>query len=152
VKETFVQSGFEDQRAMHVLLATTHSQRCRNEGHAFSCRILTVDESWIHSIEHQLRRHNAEWRTQASPRKKIARRSQVALKTMLAMFFGRNGLVLDHPLPIGTTVNGQYYCALLKDKVRSAVHSKQSKLLQHGVIVLQDTAAANRHLYVQNLV
>jgi len=34
-KETFVQSGFEDQRAIHFLLATTHPQRWRNEGSEF---------------------------------------------------------------------------------------------------------------------
>jgi hypothetical protein len=92
---------------MHVLLSTTHSELCGNEGHAFPCRVLTVEVSWTRSIDYQLRRQNAEWRAQASPGIKIARHCQDALKIMLAMFFGRIGLVLDRPLPIGTTVNGQ---------------------------------------------
>jgi len=41
------------------------------------------------------------------------------------LFFSCSGLVHDHPMPIGTTVNGQYYCALLQDKVRLALRHKQ---------------------------
>jgi hypothetical protein len=72
---------------MRVLLATTHLQRWRNEGIAFLDRILTVDESWMHSFDPQLKRQNAEWSAPTSPRKKIARRSQGALKVMHVMFF-----------------------------------------------------------------
>jgi len=42
---------------------------------------------------------------------------------MHAMFLDRNELELYHPLPFGTTVNGQYYCALLQDKVGSDARS-----------------------------
>jgi hypothetical protein len=57
-------------------------------------------------------------------RKKIAPCSQGTLKVMPVMFFSRNGLVLDHPVPVGTTVNGPYYCSLLQDKVRPALCRK----------------------------
>jgi hypothetical protein len=77
----------DNERAMCVLLATTHLQHWRNEGHAFLDRILMVDESWIHSFDTQLKRQNAEWRALMSPRKKIARHSQGALKVMRVMFF-----------------------------------------------------------------
>jgi hypothetical protein len=40
-----------DQRAMRVLLATTHLQHWRNEGNAFLHHILMVDESWTHSFD-----------------------------------------------------------------------------------------------------
>ena len=66
-----MQSGFDNKRAMHALL-TTHSQCWRNEGDSFPDRVLTIDESWIHSFDHQLKRQNVEWRFQVSPRKKIA--------------------------------------------------------------------------------
>jgi len=71
---------------------------------------------------------------------------------MHVMFFDRNGLEFYHTLPFGTTVNGQCYCTLLQEKASQAARSKQSNMLQHGVIVLQDNAAAHRHLDVQNLV
>jgi hypothetical protein len=71
---------------------------------------------------------------------------------MHVMFFSRNGLVLDHPVPISTMVNGPYYCSLLQDKVRLALCRKQPKLLKRGAILLQDNATPHRHRDVQNLV
>jgi hypothetical protein len=68
------------------------------------------------------------------------------------MFFSQNGLVLDHPVPVDTTVNGPYYCSLLQDKVRPALRRKQPELLERGVILLQDKATPHRHCDVQNLV
>jgi hypothetical protein len=79
----------------------------------------------MHLSDHQLKWQNAEMRTRASPKKKIGRRCQGAPKAMHAMFFDRNGLEVYHSLPFGTTVNGQYYCTLLQDKVRPTARSKQ---------------------------
>ena len=86
------------------------------------------------------------------PEKKTAWHTQLVLKIMLVTFFSQNGLVLDHAMPIGMTVNGQYYCALLQYKVRLALHHKQPELLEHGVILLQDNATPHRYCDVQNLV
>jgi hypothetical protein len=71
---------------------------------------------------------------------------------MHAIFFDRNEIELYHSLPFGRTVNGQYYCSLLQDKMKTSARSKQRNLLQHGVIILQDNVAAHRQLYLQNLV
>jgi len=87
-----------------------------------------------------------------SPRKNIAQRSEVALQGMHIMFFNQNGLVLDHPMPIGRTVIGQYYYTPLQDKMRPVIHHKQLELLEHGVIWLQDNVTLHRHCDVQNLV
>jgi histone-lysine N-methyltransferase SETMAR len=70
---------------------------------------------------------------------------------MYVMFFCRNGLVLDHSVPVGTRVNGPYYCSLLQDKVWLALRSKP-ELLKSGAILLQDNATPHRHRDVQNLV
>ena len=142
----------DDQQAIRVLFATTHLQCWRNEDGACLDHMLTVDKSLMHSFDPQLKQQNAEWCVQKSPGKKIAQRSQGALKFMLVMFSSRNGLMLDHTLPVIMTISGQYYCALLQNKVRLAVHCKQPELLERGVILLQDNATAYRHCDVQNLV
>ena len=74
------------------------------------------------------------------------------LKVMYVMFFSQNGLVLDHPMPVGMTVNGQYYCTLLEDTLRPALHHKQPELFEHGVILLQDNATPYHYYDGQNLV
>jgi histone-lysine N-methyltransferase SETMAR len=71
---------------------------------------------------------------------------------MHVMFFSRNGLVLDHTVPVGTKVNGRYYCSLLQHRVRKVLCCKQSEPLERGAILLQDNATPHRHHDVQNLV
>jgi hypothetical protein len=44
--------------------------------------------------------------TLQSLRKETAQQSQRALELKHIMLFGQNAFVLDHPMPIGTTVNG----------------------------------------------
>ena len=61
------------------------------------------------------------------------------------MFFSRNGLVHDHPMPVGTAVSGHYYCTHLQDKVRPGFCHKKPELLQ-------DIATPHCHCGVQNLV
>jgi Transposase. len=72
-----------------------------------------------------------------------------SLKVLHIMFFSQNGFVLDHPVPVGTKVSGQYYYTL-QDKMRPAVCHKQPLLLQHGVILLQDSATRHHHCDVQH--
>ena len=134
-----------DQRAMHVLV-TAYLQRFRKEGSAFCCHVLAVDESWMHSFDPQLKWQNADWCAQMSPRKK-----KLHCAIMHVMFLSQNGLVRDHPLPIGKMVSGQFYCAFLQDKVRSAVDCKQPEWLEYCVSLLQNNATPHHHCDVQNL-
>jgi len=68
-----------------------------------------------------VKRKNAEYRVQTSQRKENAWCNQGALKGMHIMFFSRNGFALDHPMPIGRTVSGQYYCTYLQGKLFARV-------------------------------
>jgi len=71
---------------------------------------------------------------------------------MHVMFLNQNGIVLDHPLPIGRMVNDQYYYAFLQYKVMPAVDCKQPEQLEYGVSLLQNNATPHHHCDVQNLV
>jgi hypothetical protein len=45
----------DDQQAIFVVLAATYLQLWRNDGNAFFSHILTVAESWMHSLNRQLK-------------------------------------------------------------------------------------------------
>ena len=92
-----------------------------------------VDETWMQSFDSQLKQQNAEWCAQMSMRKKIAWRSQ-GCGIHACHVLQQNGLVLDHPIPIGMMVNGQYYCTTLQDALRPALHHKQPELPEHSFI------------------
>ena len=68
------------------------------------------------------------------------------------MSFKWNGLVRNHPMPIGTMVNGQYNCTLWQVEVRPTLHPKQPELLEHGFILLQHSSTPFNHHDVLNLV
>ena len=69
------------------------------------------------------------------------------------MFFSRNGLVLDHPVPVGKTVSGKYYCALLHSNIaHRLVLGRKRELRENGFILLQDNETPHRHIDVQYLV
>jgi len=145
------QALYDDQRTMCVLLASAHQQHGEMKAVCFINQILTVDESCMHSFDLQLKCQNSEWCAQMLPRKKL-HGTHLVLKFMLVTFFSQNGLVLDHSIPIGVTVNGHYYCTLLQYRVRLAVHHKQPELLDYGVILLQVNATTLHYCDVQNLV
>ena len=44
-------------------------------------------------------------------------------------------------MSVGTTVNGEYYQWILREKVRPAVRGKRPTLLDEGVILLHDNAS-----------
>jgi hypothetical protein len=60
--------------------------------------------------------------------------------------------VREYPVPVGTMVNGQYYCTLLQNTAWPALCQKQPKLLEHGVILLQDNVTPHCHYNVHSLV
>ena len=55
-------------------------------------------------------------------------------------FFDMNGVILRWPVPIGTTINAQYYKKVLQDKLRPAIRKKRPGLLESGILFHHDNA------------
>ena len=91
-----------------------------------------------------MKRQSSEWRLPSSPRPQKAIRKQGLLKIMHVIFFDVQGIILDHPVPHGSTVNGDYYKMILKDKLFPAVKRKRPNLVESGVILLHDNASPHR--------
>ncbi|GFR58240.1 mariner Mos1 transposase [Elysia marginata] len=51
-----------------------------------------------------------------------------------------NGVILRWPIPIGTTINAQYYKKVLQDKLRPAIRKKRPSLLESGILFRHDNA------------
>ncbi|GFR59572.1 histone-lysine N-methyltransferase SETMAR [Elysia marginata] len=49
-----------------------------------------------------------------------------------------NGVILRWPVPIGTTINTQYYKKMLQDKLRPAIRKKRPGLLESGILFHHD--------------
>ena len=58
-------------------------------------------------------------------------------------FFDCCGILFDQAVPVGQTVNGDYYLIVLR-KVQRAIRDKRPSLHEAGPILLQDNAAPHR--------
>ena len=133
----------DGQKQQRLLAATQHLRRYRREGDNFLNRIVAGDETWVYSWDPELKSQSAEGRSDDSPRPQKARRKQGSLKVMHIMFFDMKGILVNWPVPAGTTVNGDYYRWFLQQKLRPAIRKKRPELLESGVVLLHDNAPAH---------
>lgn len=131
----------EEQKNCRVVTCRQLLRRHRKEGDSFLERIVAGDETWCHSFEPELKTQSSEWHHPSSPRPQKARRSQGAKKVLHVIFYDYVGILLDWPVPVGTTVTGDYYRWILNEKLRPSIRKKRSDLLERKVILLHDNAS-----------
>ena len=59
---------------------------------------------------------------------------------MLTLFWDKRGVILEHYMPRGNTVNSAMHADLLKDHLHPAIKSKRCRLLSTGVLSQHDNA------------
>lgn len=134
----------EEQRQCRMTTCAAHLRKFRREGRNFLRRIVACDETWAYSWQPELKSQSSEWCDPGSPRPTKAIRKQGSLKVMHITFFDLEGIIFDEAVPVGQTVNGDYYLSVLRNKVRRAIRDKRPLLQEKGVILLQDNAAPHR--------
>ena len=60
---------------------------------------------------------------------------------MHIVFFDVHGLLVDHAVPTGTTVKGDYYAMFIRQHLRPAISKKRPDFLREGPIILHDNAS-----------
>ena len=130
----------DEQKESRVNFSRNFLRRFQTEQNDFLGRIITGDETWVYSWDPETKRQSAEWRDFDEPRPEKVRRKQGALKVMHMIFFDMNGVILRWPVPIGTTINAQYYKKVLQDKLRPAIRKKRPGLLESGILFHHDNA------------
>lgn len=113
------------------------------EGETFLNRVVAIDETWIRSYEPELKRQSAEWHTPASPRPAKFRRKQGHLKMMMIFAYDTKGILSSHRVPIGQTVNQEYYRYFLSKVLRPAIRKKRPGLLEVTPCLLHDNASSH---------
>jgi histone-lysine N-methyltransferase SETMAR len=62
---------------------------------------------------------------------------------MLMLFWDYKGLILEHYMPRGLTINSKSYCDLLQNHLKPAIRSKRRGLLSSGVLLQHDNACSH---------
>lgn len=111
-------------------------------------RVITCDETWIFQYDPETKKQSMHWKTPGSPRIKKARQSKSKFKAMLIVFFDRKGVILEHWVPEGQTVNQNYYKFVL-ETLRERIRKKRPEFWKNGFILHQDNAPAHSALSVK---
>ena len=130
-----------EQNLNRVFKSQEMLDRLFHEGQAFLHRIVTGDESWIHFYEPESKRQSSEWKRAESPPPTKVRASQSALKQMHIGFFDYQGIILDHAVPKGSTVNAVYYRDVLLSQW--AGQEKRPQMHPDGFIQHHDNAPSH---------
>ena len=93
--------------------------------------LVTCDESWIYCYDPETKRQSSPWRHAGSPRPKKAKQSKSTHKLLIIPFFDNTGLIYMHWVPIGQTVNKEYYVEVLRE-FRKRLFGKRLALFKSG--------------------
>ncbi|XP_060578482.1 uncharacterized protein LOC132735543 [Ruditapes philippinarum] len=82
--------------------------------------VITTDETWLYFRDPETEAQSAVWRQAGSPPPVKARVGRSAGKQMYMMFADCRGMLLCHAVPVGTTINADYYSKVLnRDFIRA---------------------------------
>jgi len=85
--------------------------------------------------------------------KKNSKSQPSARKVMFKVFWDSQGVLLEHYLERGTTVNSVGYSEMLSTELKPAIRTKRRGLLSSGVLLLHDNARPHTAIHtLQTLV
>jgi len=137
-----------DQRDHRVQVCTELQEAVRHDPN-FLSRVITGDESWVYDYDPETKQQSTQWKTPSSPRPKKARQVRSNIKSMLIIFLDIRGIVHKEFVPPGQTVNGKFYCEVLR-RLRENVRRKRPEMWKNGNWLLHhDNAPAHTSLVVR---
>ena len=141
-----------DQMQERVWLAEEHINWHEKEGETFLNCIAAIDETWLQSYEPELKSQSTEWHSPASPRPAKFRRKHGNLKHLAIFAYDNSSLLTTDYVPIGETVNGEYYSNFLRKKLQPAMRKKCPVLLKAGQILLHENATPHKSWHVTSVI
>jgi hypothetical protein len=113
----------DNQKAHRVSVCRELKQQARDDP-SFISNIITGDETWVYGYDPETQQQSSQWKSSNSPRTKKVRQCHSNLKSMLIIFSDIQGIVHKEFVPPGQTVNGRFYCEVLK-RLRDGIRCKR---------------------------
>jgi len=113
----------DDQKALCVSVCRELKQQAREDPN-FISNIITSDETWVCGYDPETKQQLLQWKSPNSLRLKKAHQVCSNVKSMLIVFFDIQGIVHKEFIPPGQTINGKFYCEVLK-RLREAIRRKR---------------------------
>jgi hypothetical protein len=95
------------------------------------------------------KQQSSQWKSSNSPRPKKARQVRSNVKSMLIVFFDIQGIVHKEFVPPGQTVNGKFYCEVLKRLGEGIRRKRPDKWKKNNWFLRHDNTPAHTPLVVR---
>ena len=143
----FVPCLLKNDQRDHQVQVCTELQKAVRHNPNFLSRVINGDESWPYNYDLETKQQSSQWKTPSSPQPKKAR--QVHSNADLFFFFLIRGIVHEEFVPPGQTVNGKFYCEVLR-RMRENVRHKWPEMCKNGDWLLHhDNAPTHTLLFVR---
>jgi histone-lysine N-methyltransferase SETMAR len=129
----------DEQRRKRVEICHRHKAQALADPQ-FLNSVITCDEFWIRHCDLKTKQQSLVWKHKDSPPPKKFRMNPSADKIMLILFFDAKGIILQHWVPPGQTVSGQYYATILRTDFINALRKKRPDFSGKKWFLLQDNA------------
>ena len=93
--------------------------------------LVTCNERWIYCYDPETKRQSSQWKHAGSPWPKKARQRKSTPKPLMIPSFDSTGMIYMHWVPIGQTVNKEYYVDVLRE-FRKRFCRKRPALFKSG--------------------
>jgi hypothetical protein len=131
----------DDQKALRVPVCRELKQQARDDPN-FISNIISGDETWVYGYDPETKQKSSQWKTPNSQRPIKARQVRSNIKFILIVYFDIHGIVHNEFIPPGQTVNGMFFCEVLK-RPRAGIRRKlQDNLKKNNWVLHHDNAPA----------
>jgi len=139
----------DDQKAVRVCVCRKLKQQARDDP-SFISNIITGVELWVYGYEPETKQQVSQWKSPNSPRPKKEREVRSNINSMLIVFFDIQVIVHKDFVPPGQTVNGKFYCEVVKRLMVGIRRTRTDKLKKSNWFLQHDNAPAFTSFVVDN--
>ena len=137
-----------EQKKLRLEIAQDNLEMANNDD-TMPKKVITGDKSWVYGYNPETKQQYSQWKRPDEPRPKKARQSRSNVKSMLIVFFDREGIVHHKYAPTGQKINKEYYVQILK-RLREVVRRKRPHFWSSGDWLLHlDNTPAHSSNHVQ---
>jgi hypothetical protein len=138
----------DNLKAHHISVCKELKQQARDDP-SFISNILTSDETWVHGYDPESKQQLSQWKSPNLPWPKKAHQLHSNVKSMLIFFFDIQGTVHKEFIPPGQTVNGKFYCEVLKQLRKGIQRKCPDKWKNNNWFLHHDNVPAHTSLLVR---
>lgn len=117
------------EKQQRVEIFSEHGHRYMFEEENMLKRIVAIGETWSRSFGTELECQSAKWHTPNLPRPVKFCRSMKNPRILMILAHDAEGVHTTHRVPVGTTVNKEYYKSYLRKIQRPAIRRKCQVLI-----------------------